>query len=40
MGKRMYRSIYSLPQHYIEMSGQLHVLATLPLGEEPPVSIG
>jgi hypothetical protein len=35
----MYRSEFSLPQHYLEVSGQLHAPATLPLGKEPPVPI-
>jgi len=28
------------PQHYMEVSGQLHTAATLPPGKEPPVPIG
>jgi hypothetical protein len=28
----MYRSTFSQPQHQLEVSGQLHVLATLPQG--------
>jgi hypothetical protein len=29
----MYRSIYSWPRHYLEVSGQLHAPATLPPGK-------
>jgi hypothetical protein len=37
----MYRStFFFLPWHYLEVSGQLHALATLPPGKEPPVLLG
>jgi hypothetical protein len=40
MGERMYRSIFSWPRHYFEVSGQLHAPAALHPGKEPPVPIG
>jgi hypothetical protein len=40
MGEWIYRSTFSWPRHYLEVSGQLHAHAALPLGKEPPVSIG
>jgi hypothetical protein len=36
----MYRSIFSWPRHWLEVSVQLHSPAALPLGKEPPVPIG
>jgi hypothetical protein len=39
-GEWMYRSTYSWPRHKLEMSGQLHVLATLTPANEPAVLIG
>jgi hypothetical protein len=35
----MYRPAFSRPRHWMEVSGQLHSLATLPPGKEPPVVI-
>jgi hypothetical protein len=40
MGEWMYRSTFSWPRHYQEVSGQLHAPAALPPGKEPPLSIG
>jgi hypothetical protein len=40
MGERMYRSTFSWPRHYLEVSGQLHAPAALPPRKEPPVPIG
>jgi hypothetical protein len=40
MGERIYRSIFSRPWHYLEVSGQLHALAALSPGKETPVPIG
>jgi hypothetical protein len=37
MGEWMYRSKFSWPQHWLEVSGQLHDLAALLPGKEPPV---
>jgi hypothetical protein len=37
---RMYRSTYSLPQRYLEVSGQLCAPAVLPRGKELPLHIG
>jgi hypothetical protein len=36
----MYRSIFSWYGHWLEVNGQLHVLATLSPRKEPPESIG
>jgi hypothetical protein len=36
----MYRSTFSWPRHLLEVSGQIHAPAALPLGKEPPVPIG
>jgi hypothetical protein len=36
----MYRSTFSWPRHYLEMSGELHAPAALPPGKEHPVHIG
>jgi hypothetical protein len=36
----MYRSTFSWPRHYLEVSGQLHALAALPPEKEPQVPIG
>jgi hypothetical protein len=33
MGERMYRSTFSSPRHWLEVSGQLHAPAGLPPGE-------
>jgi hypothetical protein len=33
----MYRSTFSWPRHWLEVSGQLHAPAALPPGKEPPV---
>jgi hypothetical protein len=35
MGEWMYRSMFSWPQHYLEVRGQLHVPAALPRGKSP-----
>jgi hypothetical protein len=35
MGEWMYKPTFSLPRHWLEVSGQLHVLAALPPGESP-----
>jgi hypothetical protein len=35
----MYRSIFSLPRHYLQVSGQLHAPAASPPEKEPPVPI-
>jgi hypothetical protein len=32
----MYRSTFSCPWHWLEVSGQLHAPAALPPGKEPP----
>jgi hypothetical protein len=40
MGKWMYRSTFSWPQHYLEASGQLHAPALYPPRKESPVPIG
>jgi hypothetical protein len=37
--KWSYRPRFSSPLHYLEVSGQLHALATLPPGKEPSVPI-
>jgi hypothetical protein len=36
MGEWAYRPTFSLSWHWLEVSGQLHTLATLPPGREPP----
>jgi hypothetical protein len=35
MEEWMYRSRFSWPRHYLEVSGQLHASVALPLGKEP-----
>jgi hypothetical protein len=40
MGVWEYRSIYSWPWHWLEVSGQFHALAALPLGKESLVPTG
>jgi hypothetical protein len=35
MGEWMYRSTFSWPRHYLEVSGQLHAPAALPPGKSP-----
>jgi hypothetical protein len=40
MGKWMYRTTFSSPRSYLEVSGQFQASAALPPGEEPPVPIG
>jgi hypothetical protein len=35
----MYRSMFSWCRHQLEMCGQLHAMAALPPGKEPPVHI-
>jgi hypothetical protein len=35
----MYRPMFSKPWHYLEVSGQLHVLVALPHEKEPSVLI-
>jgi hypothetical protein len=39
MWEWMYRSTFSWPRHYLEVSGQLHATAALPPGKEPLVPI-
>jgi hypothetical protein len=39
MGEWAYRSTYSWPLHWLEMSGQLHAPAALPLGKESLVPL-
>jgi hypothetical protein len=39
-GEWMYRSTFSWPRHWLEVSGQLHAQAALPPGKEPSVPIG
>jgi hypothetical protein len=39
MGEWMYRSTFSLPRYYLEMSGQLHAPEALLPGKEHPVRI-
>jgi len=34
-----YSSLHSELWHYMEVSGQIHALAALPVGKEPPVPI-
>jgi hypothetical protein len=36
MGEWIYRSTFSCPRHYLEMSGQLHAPARFTLGERAP----
>jgi hypothetical protein len=36
----MYRPMFYSPQHYLEVSGQLHAPAALPTEKEPQVPIG
>jgi len=40
MAEWRYSSTHSLSQHWMEVSGQLHTLATLPPGKEPAVPTG
>jgi hypothetical protein len=39
MREWMYRSTFSWPLHYLEVSGQLHASAALPPWKEPPLPI-
>jgi hypothetical protein len=39
-GEWIYRSMCSCPRHYLEVSGQFHASAALPLGKEPPAPMG
>jgi hypothetical protein len=40
MGECMYRSTFLWPRHSLEVNGQLHASAALPLVKEPPLPIG